>query len=204
MDGGGAASAIGQPGGMPHQVQHSDRARRRHRLNRPLPGAHALVQHRDAAVAELRQEPLDRIGQAEAPFLQQQQRGYAGDWLGHRCDGEQRIERHRRAPVRAEMADGFVEHQTPVPRDSEHRARQAGRLRSSCGVPSAGMMRASRAEESCRPLPAPPAVASGVLDVVAVMVFLLGALALVRGTRGEPVGRTGAGQSGDGGAIPSN
>ena len=89
-----------------------------------LSGEHALIQHRDAPVAELRQETLDRIGQPEAAFLPQQQPGHAGDGLGHGCDGEQGVARHRGAPVRAEVADGFVEHQAPVPGDRDDRAGQ--------------------------------------------------------------------------------
>ena len=41
---------------------------------------------------------------------------------------EQRVERHRRASVRAEMADGFVEHQAPMPGDRDDRARQLASL----------------------------------------------------------------------------
>ena len=109
---------------MAHQVQHGDRSFGGHGLDRTLPGEDTLVQHRDAPVAELRQEPLDRIGQAEPAFLPQQQPGHAGDGLGHGGDGEQRVERHRRASVRAEMADGFVEDQAPMPRDGDDRAGQ--------------------------------------------------------------------------------
>ena len=109
---------------MAHQVQHRDRSLGGHGLDRALSGEDALVQHRDAPVAELRQESLDRVGQPEAAFLPQQQRGHAGDGLGHGGDGEQSVARHRGAPVRAEMADGFVEHQVPVPGDRDDRAGQ--------------------------------------------------------------------------------
>jgi hypothetical protein len=55
---------------VPHQVQHRDRPVDGHRLDRPLAGEDTLRQHRNAPAAKLRQEALDRIGEAEAPFSQ--------------------------------------------------------------------------------------------------------------------------------------
>ena len=89
-----------------------------------MPGEDALIQHRDAPVAELGQRSLDWIGQPEAPFRPQQQRGHAGDGLGHGSDGEQSVARHRGASVRAEMAKGFVENQVAPPGYRDYRAGQ--------------------------------------------------------------------------------
>jgi hypothetical protein len=68
---------------MAEQVQDGDRPPRGFGLDRPLASADAVGQHRHAPVDELRQEALDRIGQAEAACLPQQQPRHAGDGLGH-------------------------------------------------------------------------------------------------------------------------
>ncbi len=116
---GGASPAIGEARGVAHQVQHGDRALGRNGLDRAVSGKNALVQHGHAAVAELRQEALDRVGETQAACFPQQQPGHAGDRLGHRGDGEQSVARHRGALVGAEMADGLVEDQTAVARNGD-------------------------------------------------------------------------------------
>jgi hypothetical protein len=107
-----------------HQVQEGNRSFGGHRLNRTPSGENGVTQHRDAPVAQLGQKPLDRIGEPDASFLPQQQPGDAGNGLGHGCDGEQRVKRHRRASIRAEMANGFVKNQAPMPGDRDDRAGQ--------------------------------------------------------------------------------
>ena len=63
MHRGRAAPAIGQAGGMAHQVLYRDRSFDGHGFDRALSCEDALIQHRDAPVAELGQKSLDRIGQ---------------------------------------------------------------------------------------------------------------------------------------------
>ena len=128
MHGGRAAPAIGEAGGVAHQVLQRDRSRGGHRLDRPLTGKHALAEYRDPPVAELRQEALDRVGQPEASCFPQHQSGHAGDGLGHGRNGEQSVAWHRGALVRAEMANGLVKHQMPPPGNRNDRARQSASL----------------------------------------------------------------------------
>ena len=92
----GATTTVGEAGCVAHHVQHGDRAHRWHGFYWPLAGADALAEHSDAAVPELRQETFDRIGEAKAALLPQHQACDAGNGLGHRCNREQRIARHRR------------------------------------------------------------------------------------------------------------
>ncbi len=106
---------------MAHQIQYCDRSLGGHGLDRSLSGKGTFIQHGDAPVAELRQKSFNRIGQPEASFFPKQQRGHAGDGLGHGSDGEHSVARHWGASVRAEVADGFVENKVFPPGDRDDR-----------------------------------------------------------------------------------
>ncbi len=109
---------------MAHQVQHGDRALGGHGLDRAVPVEDPLAQHGHAPIAELRQEALDRVGEAEAACFPQQQASHTGDRLGHRGDGEQGVPRHWDTLVGAEMTDRLVEDQTAMARDCDDGAGQ--------------------------------------------------------------------------------
>ena len=93
-----AGEAVGQPGGVAHQVVDRDRPLGGDELER------AVAFDADLHRGEGGQVFGDRVGKQQPSFFDQGHRGDADDRLGHRIDAEDRVVRHRRAagPQRAE------------------------------------------------------------------------------------------------------
>ncbi|MFK4624223.1 hypothetical protein ABIF50_007529 [Bradyrhizobium diazoefficiens] len=102
-----AIEAIGDAGGMAHQIEHRDRPRGRHQLKR-LGAVVGLLLDADFHIGEGRDVFRDRIVELDLAVLDQSHRDDGRDRLAHREQAENRLVGDRRLAGHILHAEGFV------------------------------------------------------------------------------------------------